>query len=303
MSELSSNKRNSLIEFYRFFFAMNVVIGHGLFPVDIPFFGPDRISVEFFFVLSGFLFYHSLERYKGMPVSDALITMSISKIKPLLVPTVIGLISNVILNYCTNYTPFKIFRYLWYIPAMMATFLLYTILRVLIKKEKTFWRIVIVICIFATLLRFSGPDVLFFFDYARSASAISLGILFAKIPKIKCRRRELIWILLIPIALATFIIVFWGLAENDRGFEALLDLILYPALIYFTFNVDFSFSPFNYLGGLSFGIYAFQCPARLVYTLGIGNRWTAFLIIIVMAVGEDLIKHFIQHRKIKRNDA
>ena len=110
---VTHKKRNSLIELYRFLFAMNVVIGHGLFPIDIQYFGPDRISVEFFFILSGFLFWSSLEKLKDLPLIEAIKKMIVSKIKPLLVPLIIGLISNAILNYITNYNPLKIFRYLF----------------------------------------------------------------------------------------------------------------------------------------------------------------------------------------------
>ena len=299
---VKTKKRNSLIEFYRFFFAFNVVIGHGLFPIDTPFFGPDRISVEFFFVLSGFLFFHSLEKYKNMSIKSALVGMVVSKTKPLLIPTVIGLVSNAILNYITNYNPLKVFRYLWYIPAMLITFAVITILRVYIKNDRKFFITVAMIGLVATVMRFSGSEVLFFFDYARSSSAISLGILFRKLPKINFKRKALVWLLLLPVLCSTLYIVVFGLAKDSKLFEAILDLILYPLLIYITFNIDFRFSLFNYLGGLSFGIYAFQCPARLVANLGVGNRWIPFLLIIVMAVGEDIIKRLIKYHKSIRNN-
>lgn len=54
-------KRNSLIEFYRFIFAINVVKSHGMFPYNGPYIGPGRISVEFFFILTGFLLMPSIK--------------------------------------------------------------------------------------------------------------------------------------------------------------------------------------------------------------------------------------------------
>ena len=59
-------KRNSLIEFYRFFFALNVVKNHGFFPEGFHYFSPGRVSVEFFFVLSGYLFVRTLDKLKDM---------------------------------------------------------------------------------------------------------------------------------------------------------------------------------------------------------------------------------------------
>ena len=203
-----SKKKNSLIELFRFFFAINVVIGHGLFPINIQYFGPDRASVEFFFILSGYLFYKSLRKYQEMSMNDAIKTMLVTKVRPILIPTLIGLISNIILNYITNYNPFKIFRYLWYIPAMLAAFLLYTILRVLIKNDKIFWRIVIAITVISSLLRFSGYDELFFFDYLRSALAVSLGMLVAHAPKIEFKNKKIWWLFLLPVASIIFYIVF-----------------------------------------------------------------------------------------------
>ena len=61
-------KRNALIEFYRFFFALNVVKNHGFFPEGLDYFSPGRVSVEFFFVLSGFLFVKTLDKLRDMPL-------------------------------------------------------------------------------------------------------------------------------------------------------------------------------------------------------------------------------------------
>lgn len=301
----TGKKRNSLIELFRFLFAMNVIIGHGLFPIDLKYFGPDRASVEFFFVLSGYLFYNSLKKYKEMSMGEAVKEMLISKIKPILIPTIIGLISNMILNYITNYNPFKVFRYLWYIPAMLAAFLLYTILRVLIRNDKKFFIIVAVICAVSTVLRFCGNETLFLFDYIRSAIAVSLGILIAHIPKFQVRHKFIWWIVLIPVAAAIFYIVFYKLATVAlfgwfMGIEAILNLILYPALIFIAFNIDFNCSMFNYLGALSFGIYAFQCPARLVDAIGVPSRWIPFALIFILAIGEDSIKRIVKHFRNKK---
>ena len=56
-------KRNSLIELYRFLFALNVLKSHGFFPNTGPYFEPGRISVEFFFVLTGFLLIRLINKY------------------------------------------------------------------------------------------------------------------------------------------------------------------------------------------------------------------------------------------------
>lgn len=294
-------KRNSLIELYRFFFAFNVIIGHGLFPIDIPYFGPARISVEIFFILSGFLFFTSLKKLENMRIESAVTTMLISKLKPLLVPMVIGMISNGIYNYLTDFKPvFEIFRYLWYIPAMLAIMLVYTVLRVSVKKDNLFHILIWSIFIISTLLRFSGNEALFYFDYIRSASAVSLGMLIAQLPRLKFKFKILVWIMLLPVLMGVLYIVICRLAEDSIGYEALLDLVLYPLLIYITFNIDVHVPIFNYLGSLSFGLYAFQCTARLIAYMGVPSRWIPFGFIVMAAVLEDMIKRIIKHKKEKR---
>ena len=280
---------------------MNVMIGHGLFPIDMKYFGPDRISVEFFFILSGYLFVASLEKYRDMPLNRALWKMTVSKVKPLFIPLVIGLISNAILNYLTSYNPLKVFRYLWYIPAMIIAFLIFTSLRILIKSDKCFWRVVASIFVVSTLLRFSGSETLFFFDYLRSALAVSLGMLLTRIPKFPNNRKWICWMILIPVAITIFVIVFLRLAKDERFYEALLDIVLYPILIYVTFNIDFHSPILNYIGGLSFGIYAFQCPARLLSETVDISAWIPFALIFVLALTEDTVKRILTYRKGKIN--
>ncbi len=289
-------KRNSLIEFFRFLFAMNVVIGHGFLPVELNHFGPDRISVEFFFILSGFLFCNSLIKISDMSTGEAVKTILISKIKPILIPTVIGMICNGILNYLTDFTPvFEVFRYLWYIPAMLAIMVVYAILRTLIKKDFIFWWVVAILCVLTTILRFSGSEALFYFDYIRSTASVSLGMLMAKLPKPAPKHKITPWITLIPIALATFMIIYLSLAKTDVRYEAILDLLLYPLLIYVAFGIDLHFAPFNYLGGISFGIYAFQCPARLIKHLGEPDSWLPFVLIILLAVLYNMIARVVKY--------
>ncbi len=293
-------KRNSLIELFRFLFAMNVVIGHGLFPVDTGHFGPDRISVEFFFILSGFLFYHSLDKLKDMKATEAVKRTFITKLKPLLIPMLIGMASNGVLNVLSDYTPkIEVFRYLWYIPAMLAIMVVYAAMRSLIKSDKAFWIIVGTLCVVTTALRFSGNEELFYFDYIRSTAAVSLGMLMAKIPKLNFKHKAISWVILLPIAAAIFYIIYNSLAKYYIQYEAILDLVLYPWLIYVAFGIDFHFAPFDYLGALSFGIYAFQCPARLLAFIGMPSDWIPFGVIFAAAITDDMIRRIVRRHKKK----
>ena len=296
-------KRNSLIELYRFLFAMNVVKGHGFWPVPAEHFGPARVSVEFFFILSGFLFIRSLEKWRELPMKAALGKMLRSKLSPILIPTVIGLVSNIAYNIVTKEYFSGIWGYLWYVHAMVVVFFAYVILHILIKKDKPFFYTVAAIFVIATLMRFSGA--FYSWGYVRGACTISLGMLLGLLPKIRLKHQNLLWIPLVPIIGACFAAVCFELGNlrtpgGFMWFEVILNLVLYPALIYLSFQLDFSFAPFNYLGALSFGLYAFQCPADLLRELGVSGRYLLFGVIVGLSVIEDGIKRLYRIRRRPR---
>ena len=293
-------KRNALIEFYRFFFALNVVKNHGFFPEGLDYFSPGRVSVEFFFVLSGFLFVKTLDKLRDMPLQKSLPALLVSKLKPLAVALVIGLISNVIYNFISGkYFSAGIWGYLWYVHAMLVTFIVYLVIRKCIKQDKAFYCTVFGIFVLATLMRFSG--IFYSWGFVRAAATISLGMLLSRLPKLKIKKR-MIWLMLAPVQAACFAVVCFHLGNVSiwggfMGVEFLLDNLLYPALIYLTFQIECHLSIFNYLGALSFGLYAFQCPADLVRLLGMESKYILLLMIVFASVAEDAAKRIIRKRK------
>ena len=294
-------KRNSLIELYRFFFALNVVKNHGFFPEGFNYFSPGRVSVEFFFVLSGFLFVGTLEKLSDLPLNKSLPKMIVGKLKPLFFPLIIGVLSNIIYNIVAKEYFDGIWGYLWYIEAMMLVFIAYLVLRRVIKSEKVFTYVTLGIFTLATLMRFSG--VFYEWGYVRAFATISLGMLLSKLPKIEIERKWIAWVILIPVQAMCFVIVCFHLGNVDwfggfRGVEFILDNLLYPALIYLTFNVSISSNVLDYLGALSFGLYAFQCPADLFRLLGISNVYILLLIIVTLAVTEDVVKRIVKRKRL-----
>ena len=79
----------------------------------------------------------------------------------------------------------------------------------------------------------------------------------------------------------------------------ILDLVLYPALIYLSFQFPVQNKVFNYLGAISFGLYAFQAVTRMLRELGVTNLWTLFIIIVVLSIVEDLFKRLYRKQKLK----
>ena len=80
--------------------------------------------------------------------------------------------------------------------------------------------------------------------------------------------------------------------------ENLLDLVIYPGLVYFTFQINVSNKFLDYLGALSFGLYAFQCVVRPLDLLGIWNVGVYFGIIVALTLIEDGGKRLFKRYRV-----
>ena len=294
--------RNGLIDLYRFLLALVVVKSHSLFIVGGSYFGPGRVCVDFFFVLSGFLFLSFLKKTRDLSLAESLLALCRSKLFPLAIPLAIGILSNIIESIIT--ADFSLFGYLWYIKVMLVEMAVLVLLQKLIKSEKVFTYTLVSIMIVALVLKFSG--LCYSWGYIRGASSIPMGILIAKLPRLKPKCKWLLLIPLIPVFAACFSIVCFGLGNVEwlgiRIPELLLDNLLYPALIYLSFCLDLKCKLFSYLGALSFGLYAFQCPADLLRVLGVSSRPILFGFILLATLMEDGGKRIYRFMKTKGND-
>jgi peptidoglycan/LPS O-acetylase OafA/YrhL len=177
---------------------------------------------------------------------------------------------------------------------MLIYFSICFIARYFVKDEKKFLLIIACVCLVATILHSTS----FFYSWGvvRACMGISLGILISYIPNLKIKKKGLIWLALVPVQILVLLILVFG---NNLLMEKVLDLILYPALIYLSFQLNISNKVLNYLGSLSFGLYAFQCVVRPFELLGLSNLWVMFLIVVVLAVMEDGLKRYLRYRKRK----
>lgn len=288
-------KRNSLIELYRFIFAINVVKSHGLFPYMGPYFGPGRISVEFFFVLTGYLLMKSINKFLDKPFWEGFKGFFTSKLKAIWIPLVIAIPFNIF--YCIVIKQYfvNIWGYLWYVKQMLIYIAVCFVMRYFIKNEKKFILLVESVFVVAAVLHVF--PLFYSWGVIRALMGISLGILISYIPKLNLKKKGLVWVILVPVQALILAILIFG---NNLLMEEVLDLILYPALIYFTFQLTINNKVFNYLGSLSFGLYAFQCVVRPFDKLGFNNVWILFGIIVLLSVLEDGFKRYMRYRKMEK---
>lgn len=287
-------KRNDLIEFYRFLFAMNVVKNHGYFPYQGSYFSPGRISVEFFFVLSGWFLVKSLDKYMHLPYWKGLFLFIKNKLILLGIPLAVGLFFNILYKCVAgvdSWWNFSIWVYLWYVHDMFIVFIFYYTLRKFVKSQKWFLAITAIVFV-ATSVIHAFPQFYAWGDF-RAFSAMSLGVLISFLPSIKLKKQWLLWI---PLVCVQLLILRMLLFDFTFVEEELLDLVLYPALIYLTFQLQIHNKVFGYLGALSFGLYAYQSVPLFIWELGYYNPWIFFAIIVVLAVSTDLIKRIIKNK-------
>ena len=288
-------KRNDLIELYRFIFAMNVVKNHGYFPYQGSYFSPGRISVEFFFVLSGWFLVKSVDKYMHLPYWKGLFLFIKNKLMVLGIPLVVGLAFNILYKCVVgveSWLTFSIWVYLWYVHSMFIVFIFYYTIRKFVKSKKWFLIITAVVFVVATVLH-AFPE---FYSWGniRAFSAMSLGVLISFLPSIKLKKQWIIWIPLVCVQLLIMKMLLFDFTFIE---EELLDLVLYPALIYLTFQLQIHNKVFGYLGALSFGLYAYQSVPLFISSLGYYNLWVSFTIIVVLAVLTDLIKRLIKRKR------
>lgn len=289
-------KRNSLLELYRFLFAMWVVYYHGYFVIVNRYFNNGYIAVEFFFILSGFFLIKSINKYIDKPFFKGLWGFLWKRIKALGLPMIIG--SIFVVWYMFIEGKFNYFGFLWYVPFMLLAFILMFLLKKYIKNEKIFVSIVFVMALVCYLLLyipvFKGEAEL------RAIGGVSLGVLLSYIPKIKLKvkRFDFNWLITAVLCALTVLLAF--LPKPNMICEYLLIFLLMPALIYFTNNLEVNCKFLNFLGSISFGLYAYQCVIRVLNYYVPLERYWLFMILVGLVLIDRLIVYLFNLFRRKR---
>ena len=242
----------------------------------------------------------SIDKFIDYSYFKGLFKFFVSKYKTIFVPLVIAMIFNVIHSVLSHKPSIDLWIFLWYVQKLMIVSFVFFTIRYFVRNKKVFF-IILLLCSIINNVAHMFPE---FYErgIVRALSSITIGMLLSYIPKIKNVKGYWIW----PLVGVLFVVsiypsIFW----SGKVYEYILDIVLYPALIYFTLHTNVHCKPLDYLGNLSFGIYAFQAiPLCLRNFMTLTNA-ECFWIVLTATIVYDLTKRlyfkYNNFRKTKPN--
>lgn len=294
--ETKKHSRNSALEILRLCASLWVMYYHGLSLITrSASFSNGRIAVDFFFLLSGFFFLNSYAKEIEKPIFQGLASFVWKRFRPLCVTFCICEVFS-LLYFFANGMSGSIWGYLWYIPHLLVVFAIYFLLRRIIKNDHIFYGVVIIISAICYYLVLT-----YTVDYGifRGLAGIGLGILISKIPKLNFKYSNIISILVTSILFVgiTCIAIFLPIKTIE---DPLCLLILFPSIIYFASNINFSSKVVNNICSISFGLYAYQTIIRYIQLINpkIPDGWGVAIVVFALATIDVIIKNIVR-KKLK----
>lgn len=291
------SQRNGLIELYRFLFAIWVVWFHSFFIFKNQYFNHGYISVDFFFILSGFYLIKAIDKYLNTTLFKGIGKFLLQKIKALGTPFFVGFIFAVWYMFLDD--KLTLFGFLWYIPFMLLGFIVIFVMKKYIKSNRALIFCLIVSVVLNYLLYYNPfYQGIWLFG---AVGGVSLGVLISFIPKINLKTKSINFNWIITLALLGVVLYLAYLPKENLVSEYFLVLLLMPMLIYFTNTLSINCRLFNFLGSLSFGLYAYQCVLRVIeYYIPLAQYWL-FLILVGLVLVDKLVEHI--YKRTKREKA
>jgi hypothetical protein len=234
---------------------------------------------------------NKMDKYRELPLLKGLAQMVWDKVKPLGLAFVVGMVF-VIWQRVLEARP-VLLGYLWYVPIMLLALGIVYFLRRLVKNDVAFVLslIAITVACFLTLYLPIARNL----GVARGIGAVSAGVLLSLIPKVHLKIKQKSINGTITSLLFGAVLFVAYLPKDNLICEYLLIFFLIPMLIYFTNTLKVNCSFFNFLGSLSFAIYAYQCVVRVIRMISPIPRYWLFVILIALVVADKLVKLLLTH--------
>ncbi len=268
----SANKKNGLLELFRFLFSVWVAYYHGFFPILSDKFSGVNISVDFFFLLTGLFFLKSVEKYREKPYFKSVSSILWGRSKRLIIPLAIAALSVLLCNiiFPMDFGFNWPLSFLWFFAAQYLLLALYFLLYKKIKSRLAF-NIVMVVIILISMSTFRLLEVRNFDIPLRTPAMLALGILLSQIPKLQIKAKKpstakkcTVLVNALGFAASTALLIYLAYLPKFEVWRLhLMCLIICPAVIYFASSLPVHGKFFNLLGELSLYLYLAQCPIIL----------------------------------------
>lgn len=303
------NKKNGLIELFRFLCAVWVAYFHGFFPVLSEYFDGTIVPVDFFFIVSGFFFLKSIEKYLDRPFWEGVRDIVFGRTKRFIVSLIIAALSIILCNIIFpleldggyNWPP----SFLWFFLVQFLCLSLYYLLLKKVRKMYIFNIVcVAMICLsFTYSTNFGKPmDIPY-----RSPGMLAVGMLLSQIPKIKItlkdEKKAEKWRLIlnaVGFAIAAAAFIYLAYLPVHKIWKAhVLCLLVCPAVVYFATELPVRSKFLNLLGEFSVCIYLAQCPILFHRYLVSMDTRDQFPLLCICAVGMFILNRIINNRAKK----
>ncbi len=309
--QIAQPAKNSLIELLRFVMAWSVLIFHGFMPLKITFLdmGITCVSVDFFLMLGGFLFVSSYARVAEEKTGRGFCLFLMRRLRRLGLPFLISLLF-AIYNTITLRHIGWLFGYLWFIPVeIIGQIILFFLVR-FIKKKRVLVPVLLSVAILGYAYFYALPPD--YVPYAqggyniyftnlwsilgyplRGIGGVFIGYCLSLLPRLKNS------VLRKALAISSFFIVLAVSFSPFFPFKEQILLLLFVAALYFIFQIRFSFSPFNFLGAIAFGLYIFQTLGSTLRANHLASPEIVLLVIVAVStlVAPEAFARMFQKKK------
>ena len=303
-----TRKKNGLVELIRFLCAVWVAYFHGFFPVHSDKFNGVTLPVDIFFIICGFFFLNSIEKYREKPYWEGVRFIVWGRIKKIIVPLIIAA-SSILL--CNILFPLDLgfnwpLSFLWFFAAQFVYLSLYYLLLKKVKKQSVFNVVcLIIICISLSASSFLTKPI----DIpVRGPAMIAIGMLLSQIPSINIKAKTAkaskvfnIFINALGFVITLAIYIYLAYLPGGEIWKIhFLCVIVCPAVLYFAVSLPVYSKFFNLLGELSIFIYLGQCPILFHHYLVSQDSKDQFPILCVCVVVLFVLNRIINAKRASK---
>ena len=244
MTSVNGRNRNGVFEIFKLIMLFWLALSHAFFISPSSITATGRVGAFFLFMLGGYFLLPNIKIVEDLPFFKGLGKLMLSNIKEFGVSFILSIFFGFI--FLLMYDLFFVISFVLYLPAMLLCFALIFTLRKMVKSQKIFIPLLIVLAFACYILSCATilKDLIFF----QAMSGVCIGTLLSLIKKIPLSVKPLIIAMVVIMsALALPIMV---VLENSH----LFCLVGFPLLIYFVGCLDYESDICDFIGSFSYGL-------------------------------------------------